>query len=139
VIDMKGMVFWTIVIMFLTLVFLIFIAKNVFGMIGQTKQLGIYMVGEEIAGIINSLSSSYPNTEHIYSLPKTECSIDIKHSNGLTRILVSSGESSYSTETIETNTFVTDFRTKCDEKQQKPIYFKKCSNNIIISELPISC
>ncbi len=73
----RGLLLWTYITVFLTIVMLVFFIQVVFGSIDDNVRTSSKINAEQIAGIINILQSSPSNTSYTINLPKMDCLIKI--------------------------------------------------------------
>lgn len=138
----KGLVLWTYMIIFLTLVAIYFYVSNVIGAFSESARTSAALHSDKMAGVINVLQASPSVTCNTYFLPKMKCKIridsmrvnftdEVNKISDITYYLQAPASVKLGSSKL--------IEISCDPSREKVLHMARCSNEIIISDDFIAC
>ncbi len=135
---MKGVYMTTIVLIFLTLVFMFFLYRNYSAASAAATEFVSSIQGQQVSGIINILQSTEGSGTHIYMLPKGKCEMRI--GSAVTFLQDAGGEKITTTHgIIKTGVVVKESLIKCSPNEEKKLYIMRCGNTLEVAEIENPC
>ncbi len=133
---------WSYITLLILAIEVAAVAHVLYGAFDESASLSAALNGERISGIVNLLQSSPPGTQHEYLLPRGSCALRVRPGSITFAAKSSNVQLNYSsdyTKIIDNNfrgkvkVSKDFFEVECNKRSEKPIYFKRCENEIKVS------
>ena len=133
---------WSYITLLILAIEITTVANVIYGAFDESASLSAALNGERVSGIVNLLQSSPPGTQHEYMLPRGSCALRVRPGSITFAAKSSNVQINYSSD--YTKIVDGNFRDKikvskdffeidCNKKSEKPLYFKRCKDEIKVS------